>query len=99
MQHQQETVRLRDRQVGRLRALEDAVDIGGDLLDATAMQEAFFAAGGSSGLAAGLLNLIPFVGPFVGGALGSLIPIPGLTLQIEETASGPVERYVPPADD
>ncbi len=27
---------------------------GGDLLDATAMQEAFFAAGGSSGLAAGL---------------------------------------------
>jgi acyl-CoA dehydrogenase len=29
---------------------------GGDLLDATAMQEAFFAAGGSSGLAAGLFT-------------------------------------------
>lgn len=34
----------------------------------------------------------------VRGTALSLIPIPGLALQIEETASGPVERYVPPAD-
>jgi acyl-CoA dehydrogenase len=35
---------------------EDAGGEGGDLLDATAMQEAFFEAGGSSGLAAGLFT-------------------------------------------
>ena len=35
---------------------EEAGGDGGDLLDATAMQEAFFAAGGSSGLAAGLFT-------------------------------------------
>ncbi len=35
---------------------EEAGGEGGDLLDATAMQEAFFAAGGSSGLAAGLFT-------------------------------------------
>ena len=35
---------------------EEAGGEGGDLLDATAMQEAFFEAGGSSGLAAGLFT-------------------------------------------
>ena len=35
---------------------EDAGGEGGDLLDVTAMQEAFFEAGGSSGLAAGLFT-------------------------------------------
>jgi acyl-CoA dehydrogenase len=35
---------------------EEAGGDGGDLLDATAMQEAFFEAGGSSGLAAGLFT-------------------------------------------
>lgn len=35
---------------------EEAGGEGGDLIDATAMQEAFFAAGGSSGLAAGLFT-------------------------------------------
>jgi Flp pilus assembly protein TadG len=35
----------------------------------------------------------------VRGTALSLIPIPGLSLHVEVTASGPVERYVPPVDD
>lgn len=35
----------------------------------------------------------------VRGTALSLIPIPGLTLRVEVTASGPVERYVPPVGD
>lgn len=35
----------------------------------------------------------------VSGTSLSLIPIPGLKLKIEETATGPVERYVPPVGE
>jgi Flp pilus assembly protein TadG len=35
----------------------------------------------------------------VRGTALSLIPVPGFNLQIEETASGPVERYVPPVGE
>ena len=66
---------------------------GGDLLDSTAMQEAFFEAGGSSGLAAGLFTH--------GIALHVRCP-PGTRLETTEqefaAVEGEIRQIIPPSD-